>query len=96
MRTNSHQIIFRSRVEILFTKLTISAQDSAPPTATPTMSFSWRHSRTSLNNLTQLPSNFDSEQQLLTKQQNTIVSLPSSSQRALAPPSPNYLKYSKV
>ena len=60
------------------------------------MSFSWRHSRTSLNNLTQLPSNFDSEQQLLTKQQNTIVSLPSSSQRALAPPSPNYLKYSKV
>ena len=96
MRTNSHQIIFRSRVEILFTKLTISAQDSAPPTATPTMSFSWRHSRSSLNNLTQLPSNSNLEQQLLTKQQNTIVSLPSSSQRALAPPSPNYLKYSKV
>ena len=90
------RLLSDSRLDILFSKLTISAQDSAPPIATPTMSFSWRHSRSSLNNLTQLPSNSNLEQQLLTKQQNTIVSLPPSSQRALAPPSPNYLKYSKV
>ena len=63
----------------------IYSQDSAPPTTTtPTMSFSWQHSRSSLNlNLQQPP-----------HQQNTIVSIPSN-QNSLAP-SPNYLKYSKV
>jgi len=61
----------------------IELKDSAPATATPTMSFSWRHSRSSLN-LNQHPN----------IQQNTIVSLPAS-QMAIAP-STNYLKYSKV